>query len=287
MKPLVAAAALEDGVFTRKTRIFCENGAWKPRRGRTITDAHGYGWLSFSGAVIKSSNIGLAKVGRKMGARRLERYCRAFGFGRLSGLGLPGESKGILRPLRSWTRDSVLSIPFGHEISVTPLQLATAYGALANGGVLYRPQLIERIERIDGRKLQDFPPAPIGRVISQKTSADMREILKGVVERGTGKRARLKDWSVAGKTGTARKLVNGRYSDKKHFSSFVGFAPAARPRLVVLVTVDEPKGAYYGGTVAGPAVAAVLRNSLISLGVAPERANPLADARGGRSRRGR
>lgn len=283
MKPLIAAAALEEGVFRTTSKLYCEKGAWRPRRGRTITDSHGYGWLTLIDVVVKSSNIGMAKVGRKMGARRLERYCRTYGFGRATGLGLPGESRGILRPLRSWTGDSVLSVPFGHEISVTPLQLAVAYGALANGGVLYRPQIVRRIESSDGQVVQEFPPAPVGRVISQKTSATMREILRQVVVRGTGKRARVRGYDVAGKTGTARKVVGGRYSDKKHFASFVGFAPADRPRAVVLITVDEPQGAHYGGTVAGPAVAAVLESTLIGMGVPRKPAGAVA-ARGPRGR---
>jgi len=292
MKPVVAAIALEEGTHRPWTKVFCEKGAWQSRRGRTITDSHPYGWLSFSGLVIKSSNIGLAKVGRKLGPERLDRYCRAFGFGRATGLGLPGESGGILRPRRLWTGDSVLSIPFGHEISVTPLQLVSAYGALANGGTLYRPQMVERIEDAEGNLVQEFPPAALGRVISRKTSEEMREILEGVVQRGTGKRARLEKWSVGGKTGTARKLVRGRYSDRKHYSSFVAFAPVEKPRMVVLITVDEPKGAYYGGTVAAPRVAAVLRRGLTHLGVPaspvrPGRATLAAASRRDRnSRRG-
>ncbi len=283
MKPLIAAAALEEGVYRPTSKLYCEKGAWRPRRGRTITDVHGYGWLTLTDVVVKSSNIGMAKVGRKMGARRLERYCRTYGFGRATGLGLPGESRGILQPLRRWTGDSVLSIPFGHEISVTPLQLAVAYGALANGGVLYRPQIVRRIEDPDGETVQDFPPAPVGRVISQKTSATMREILRQVVVRGTGRRAQVRGYDVAGKTGTARKLVGGRYSDRKHFASFVGFAPADRPRALALIIVDEPQGAHYGGVVAGPAVAAVLESTLTQMGVPRKPAGTVA-ARGPRAR---
>ncbi len=267
MKPLVAAAALEEGVFRPEDRIFCENGAWSPRRGRTITDAHGYGWLSFADAVVKSSNIGLAKVGRRMGASRLERYCRALGFGRLTELGMPGESPGKLRPLKQWTRDSVLSIPFGHEISVTPIQLVSAYSAIANGGVLNRPQILERIEDRQGRAVQEFPRAQVGRVFSRKTCDTTREILKGVVERGTGRRARIDGWTVGGKTGTARKLIGGHYSEDHHYASFVGFAPVEFPRAVALISVDDPKGAYYGGTVAAPSVGRLLSRTMTSMDV--------------------
>ncbi len=287
MKPLVAAAALEEGVFKPTSKVYCERGAWSPHRGRTITDVHGYGWLTLTDAVVKSSNIGMAKVGRKMGARRLERCCRAFGFGRATGLGLPGESRGILRPLARWNRDSVLSVPFGHEVSVTPLQLAVAYAALANGGVLYRPQIVRRIEDPRGRTVQEFPPAPVARVISQKTSRTMREILRQVVERGTGRRARLKGRAVAGKTGTARKLVGGRYSEEKHFASFVGFAPADRPRALALIIVDEPKGAHYGGIVAGPAVAALLERTLTHMGVPKKPQRALASSQTTRTPRSR
>lgn len=289
-KPIVAAGALEAGVFKPGDKLYCERGAWRLKRRRsvrTITDAHPYGWLTFADAVVKSSNIGLAKVGRKLGARRMEGCCRAFGFGRLTGLGIPGESHGLLRPLPRWTPDSVLSIPFGHEISVTPLQLISAYGAIANGGVLYRPQLVRRIEDAGGNVLQEFPPVPVCRVISRKTSETMREILRQVVERGTGRRARVKGCDLAGKTGTARKLVEGRYSDRKHYSSFVGFAPAGRPRAAALITVDEPRGACYGGAVAGPAVGALVASTLAHTGAGKKGDGALAsaDERGGGGRR--
>jgi cell division protein FtsI/penicillin-binding protein 2 len=277
MKPLIAAGALEERLCRPEDKINCHNGSWSPRKGRTISDAHPYGMLTLSESLVKSSNIAMAQLGQKMGARRLEYYCRAFGFGRLSGLGLTGESRGILRPLRQWNGDSVLSVPFGHEISVTPLQLAGAYGAVANGGTLFRPQIVQRIEG-PGVPPREFPAVVAGQPISRKTSQVVAQILQEAVERGTGKQARLDGWSVAGKTGTARKIVGGRYSDQKHFSSFVGFAPVESPRLVAMIAVDEPKGAVYGGAVAAPAVGALLGRALADMGV-PRRDEPgLANA---------
>ena len=274
-KPFIAAGALNEGVCLPTDSFFCENGAYRVGN-RTISDAHGYGTLSLTDVVVKSSNIGMAKVGEKLGAERMWRYCRAFGFGQSTGLGLPGECEGLLRPLSRWQRGSVESIAFGHEVSVTPMQLAAGYAALANGGKLYAPQFVLRVENANGETVQEFPPKLLRQVISPQTSAAMREILLQVVERGTGKLARIDEYAVIGKTGTARKLVDGHYSAARHFSSFVGIAPADRPRLVALVTVDEPQGAQYGGTVAAPAVGELLRESLACLGVEPRRARAVA-----------
>ena len=280
-KPFPAAAALETGAAKPADRIFCENGAYRTG-SRVITDAHGYGWLSFLDVVVKSSNIGMAKVGEKLGAGPLSEYCQAFGFGRLTGMGLPGECEGLLRPARLWRRDSVQSIAFGHEITVTPLQLAVGYAALANGGRLYQPQFVLRFEDAKGRTSQEFPPQPVAQAISAKTSATVREMLRQVVERGTGKLAQIEEFNVAGKTGTARKLVGGHYSTDRHFSSFVGLAPADRPRVVALITVDEPQGAQYGGTVAAPAVGALLRETLLCLGYQPRPKSAVAESPVGR-----
>ncbi len=267
IKPIVAAIALDAGVCKRTKRINCHHGSWRPRRGRVITDSHAYGWLSMADCVVKSSNIGMAQVGEKIGRQKLYTYCRAFGFGSSTGVGMTGESSGILHPLAKWRKDSLWSISFGHEICVTPLQIAAAYAALGNGGVLFRPQIVRSIEDGLGKIVQEMPPVSLRRVISQKTSQQIREILGDVVTRGTGRRAALKDWSLGGKTGTARKLINGTYSDSKHFASFVGLAPIEDPEIVALIIVDEPKGAHYGGQVSAPYVSQVIKKSLRMLGV--------------------
>ncbi len=280
-KPFILATLLEEGAATPADKFFCENGAWRTG-GRTITDAHGYGSLSLTDIVVKSSNIGMAKAAERLGAEKMWRYCTAFGFGRPTGLGLPGECDGMLRPPSRWQRESVHSIAFGHEISVTPIQLAAGYAALVNGGRLYAPQFVLRIENARGETVQDFPPRSLGQVISPQTSATVREVLAQVVARGTGKQAGVDEYVVGGKTGTARKLVNGHYSAAKHFSSFVGIAPADRPRLVALITVDEPHGACYGGTVAAPAVGGLLRDGLACMGVVPRPKSAVAEHHGGR-----
>jgi cell division protein FtsI (penicillin-binding protein 3) len=267
-KPFVLAALLEEGAARPTDTFFGENGAWRTG-GRVITDAHGYGTLSLTDGVVKSSNIIMAKAGERLGPEGMWRYCHAFGFGQLTGLGLSGECEGMLRPVSRWQRESLHSIAFGHEISVTPIQLAAAYAALANGGRLYVPQYVLRVENARGETVRDYPPKLVGQVISPQTSATVRDILTQVVERGTGTKAKIEEYANAGKTGTARKLVNGHYSSSKHFSSFVGMAPADKPRMVALITVDEPQKFYYGGTVAAPAVAQVLREGLASMGVAP------------------
>jgi len=279
-KPFVMAALLEESA-ARTTDIFnCEGGSWHTG-GRVITDAHPYGALSLADVVVKSSNIGIAKAGERLGPERMWRYCHAFGFGRPTGLGLPGECEGLLRPVSRWQRESLHSIAFGHEISVTPIQLAAAYAALANGGRLYAPQYVRSIENSRGETVRDYPPRLLGQVVSPRTSAAVREVLTQVVERGTAKRADIDEYDVAGKTGTARKLVDGHYSSAKHFSSFVGMAPADRPKMVALITVDEPRNAYYGGTVAAPAVAGILREGLACMGVEPRPKSAVAkDPRG-------
>lgn len=281
-KPFVAAAGIQEGIVKPQDRFFCENGAWRSGK-RTITDAHPYGALSLIDIIAKSSNIGMAKVGERIGPEIMHRYSDAFGFGRPAGIGLPGECGGVLRPPKYWNRESVHSVSFGHEVSVTPLQLAAGYAALANGGTLYRPQIVLRVENARDGSVRDYPPQPAGPpVVSPQTSAALRGMLRQVVERGTGKLADVEGCLIAGKTGTARKLVDGHYSDARHYSTFVGFAPADRPRVLALITVDEPKGACYGGTVSAPAVGTLLKQSLAHLGVGPRPSSRVASSDAGR-----
>lgn len=267
-KTFIAAFALERGLCQRNERFNCENGAWR-LKWRTLHDAHAYGMLSFDDALVHSSNIWAAKVGLREGLDGVYSAVTAFGFGARTGIDAPGESPGMVRPRKVWTKDSLLSIPMGQEIAVTPLQLATAYTAMVNGGVLLRPQTVAKIENARGEVLYSMQPQPVRRVISPQTSKAMREILARVVEEGTGRKAWCKEYAIGGKTGTAQKVEDGHYSHDKYVGSFCGFAPANDPRLVCLVTVDEPhKGlGYYGGTVAAPAVREILRRGLSALGV--------------------
>ncbi|MCK4326499.1 hypothetical protein KAW55_07080, partial [bacterium] len=218
----------------------------------TIRDVHPHGWLSFKEVIEVSSNIGVVKIGQALQKERLYRYIRAFGFGTKTGADLPGEVKGLIRHPHSWSKLSLGAIPFGQEITVNAVQLATALSAIANGGILMRPMVVDSVLDGEGEVVRKFEPQAVGRVISSRTAKQLTNILVGVVEKGTGKMAGLKEYRVAGKTGTAQKVEEGRYSHTKFISSFMGYLPAGDPEIVILITVDEPRGDYYGATVAGP-----------------------------------
>jgi cell division protein FtsI/penicillin-binding protein 2 len=261
---------LERKLVSRRTSIFCENGAWG-HGYRTLHDAHAYGLLTLDETIVNSSNIAAAKIGLMLGIEGVHAAVTAFGFGERTGIDLPGEVRGLVRPKDRWTKDSLLSVPMGQEIAITPLQLVTAYTALINGGVLFKPQIVKEIHSGEGKLLYQMAPQTMRRVISAKTSNAMREMLERVVVEGTGRTAWCEEYAIGGKTGTAQKVVGGLYSHEKYVGSFCGFAPAEDPHLVCLVTVDEPdkRKGYYGGTVAGEAVKEILRRSLNALGVPP------------------
>ncbi len=274
MKPFIAAAVLQEHLADRTDKIFCENGAWA-LSGRVIHDHHAYGWLTLQDVIAKSSNVGAAKLGVLLGDERLCSYLKLYGFDEPTGVTLPGEAKGVLRELSEWTKDSAPSIAIGHEISSTPLQLLTAYATFANGGLLVRPVIVlgtadarGRLTRFSG--LQKV----VRRVLTPEVAREMREeILAAVVESGTGKGAASDQYRLGGKTGTAQKLVDGRYARDKHVGSFVGFGPVSNPKLFVVVIMDEPNasGAYYGGTVAAPTVGRILERSLIYMDAASDK----------------
>lgn len=260
VKPLVAAWAIDRGCLQPDDVINCEGGQY--RMGpRLLHDHHRYGPLSVTDVLVKSSNIGMAKIGERLGNAALYDCCASFGFGRVTGLGLPGELPGLLRPLAEWNRYSTGSIPMGQELAVTPLQLITAHAALANGGRLIAPRLLR------GAAVGDEPgPAtspdltPIVTAAPVATLETARWIVNGpmrdTVRRGTGQKAHLPDWSVFGKTGTAQVVdaSAGGYSHERHICSFVGGAPAEDPQVLVLVVVEEPAGGtgLTGGAVAAP-----------------------------------
>jgi cell division protein FtsI (penicillin-binding protein 3) len=206
----------------------------------------------------------MVQVGMLMEKERLYKQLRSFSFGQKTGISLPGEAMGKVWPLDDWSLNSVVSVSFGYEVAATPLQLTAAYSSIANGGSLQKPQIIHSISDFSGKKRKHNPSVRINRVISPTIARDvMTPILEDVVMEGTGRRAKLSGYSVAGKTGTAKKLerVDGRmvYSNKKYISSFIGFVPAEDPKICVLVSVNEPKnGDYYGGVVAAPVVKNVM-----------------------------
>jgi len=271
LKAVLAAAAIEDGAVTPTEMFFCENGRFQVGRWM-IHDAHPHGWLSFAEVIQYSSNIGASKVGERLGRERYYAYLRAFGFGARTGIELPGETAGILRPVDTWARIDLATHSFGQGVSVTPVQMAAAFGAIANGGLLMRPFLVRRIVAPGGEVAFENAPVVVRRVIGARSAQTVTALLRRVVEErgGTGAKARLDGVPVAGKTGTAQKvnLRTGGYSSKR-IGSFVGFAPADAPRVVILVLIDEPGTSSYGGVVAAPVFRAIATAVLERLGVAP------------------
>jgi cell division protein FtsI (penicillin-binding protein 3) len=264
-KIVVAAAALEEGVTTEDERIDCGQGGIQVA-DRYIRDHRPFDVLSFRDVVAQSSNVGMIRIGQRLGKTRLEAYVRAFGFGEPTGVELPGESRGILRPAERWGPVTAASISFGQEVSVTPLQMVTAANAIASSGYLMRPRLVLGFSGRDGALVPTLAPEPARRVMSEETARRMRDILVVVVENGTGRNAALRGYRVAGKTGTAQKAVPGGYSKTDFIASFVGFAPAYRPELTALVVLDSPEGDHSGSRAAA-VFARIAERSLTYLGV--------------------
>ena len=270
-KAVLAAAAIEEKAVRPSEMFFCEHG--RAHIGRwMIHDTHPHGWLSFAEVIQYSSNIGATKVAERLGRERFYRYLLAFGFGTRTGIDLPGETPGIMRPLETWSRIDLATHSFGQGISVTTLQMATAFAAIANGGVLMRPFVVRRIVMPGGEVALETGPVVVRRVVSARTAETVTALLRRVVEErgGTGTKAKLDDFPVAGKTGTAQKvnLLTGGYSSKR-IGSFVGFVPADAPRAVILVLIDEPRTASYGGVVAAPVFRAIASAVLKRLAVEP------------------
>ncbi|HEY6012106.1 MAG TPA: penicillin-binding protein 2, partial [Nitrospirota bacterium] len=270
-KAVLAAAALEEHVVHPLERFDCSAGKIQIA-DRVISDAHKNGVLTFTEVIAESSNVGTVKVAMRLGRERFAKYITAFGFGRKTGVDMPGEIPGLLKDYRLWSGVSIGSIAIGQEIGVTPIQMATAYCAFANGGTLMKPYLVAEIADRSGGESVKFGPQQVGRAISEDTCAKVNKMLRLVVDEGTGQNARLAGYTAAGKTGTAQKIDHrtGSYSRKDYVSSFVGFAPAVSPRLVILVMIDTPEGAIYGGTVAAPVFKAVAEQSLTYLQVPPD-----------------
>lgn len=251
-KIVTASAVLEEKAVGPGDEFFCENGEFK--WGKHVYHDHTpRGWLTFRDVIKYSSNIGTMKSAMRLGEERLYRYIRRFGFGRKTGIDLPGEVEGITRPVSQWSKLSLCSISMGQEVAVTALQLACAISSIANGGYYVKPRIVDRIEDRTGQVIQRFEPKQMHRVISEETAMELRSILRDVVEGGTAKLAEVKGYYPAGKTGTAQKIEpDGTYSHRKFTASFIGFLPYDKPRFVVTVILDEPRPYYYGGTVCAP-----------------------------------
>ena len=271
-KLILSAAVLEEKMAGKDDIFFCENGELKI--GEIViheAKGHKYNWLTLKEIIGKSSNIGAVKLAQNLGAKRFYDYMLKFGMGSKTGINLPGESTGKLRDIKEWSGISLASISFGQEISVTHLQIVTAVSAIAHGGLLMRPRIVKSVEK-DGMVLEEFKPEVIRRVVSEKTCKEITEILEYVVMSGTGQKAAIEGYTVAGKTSTAQKADEGKkgYSEDKYMSSFVGYVPSKKPRLVIMVGIDEPEGVAWGGEVAAPVFKEIARQSLRYLKVPSE-----------------
>ena len=282
-KIVTAAAGLQEGVVSPDEVLDCGHGHVEIA-GITINDHAVYDQLTFSQAVWKSSDIGMIRVAQRLGRDNFERYVRRFGFGSSTGVDLPAESPGLLRPQQRWSALSLPSMSFGQEIGVTGLQVAMATAAVANGGYLMKPLVVRRVEDASGHVVRASQPVPVRRVLEPATVDTLTEILRGVVREGTGRRAAVPGYEVAGKTGTAQKIdASGRYSMVDHVASFVGFVPAMRPALVIVASLDTPRGAAnQGGDVAAPLFSRVARGRAARAGSAAGRPEPGAAGAGDR-----
>lgn len=251
-KIVVVSGGLNTGTVRLDQRFYCEEGHFS-FAGRVLHDHEPYGWLTVEEIIMKSSNIGAAKIGILLGAQNLYDYAHIYGFGQATGIALPGEARGFLYPVKDWSKVSIAQIPMGHGVAVTRLQMLMAMGALANHGWLMRPMLVNRLENRNGEVIQQYSPQRVRQVVTDNTARQMVQALKRVVTKdGTAAGAAMENYVAAGKTGTAQKAEHGTYAPGKFVSSFIGFFPADNPEICISVVMDEPKEGYYGGQVCGP-----------------------------------
>lgn len=274
-KIVTAAAALNERKVRPETTLFCENGLWN-YGGRPLHDHKGYGDMSVHDILVKSSNIGAAKLAMTVGEQKFYEYIRRFGFGDRTGVELPGEISGIIRPPRSWSKISITRIPMGHEVGVTPLQMTVAMATIANGGKLITPRIVKSITSEDGKTISSFSPAVLRQVISPETAAQVSNALRGVVsDRGTASAAAVPGFTICGKTGTAQKVdPKGGYEHGKYVVSFSGYLPAENPEFVGLVVLDDAQTKNpelnYGGLVAAPIFARIAEKAARYLDLEPQ-----------------
>jgi cell division protein FtsI/penicillin-binding protein 2 len=270
-KMVTYSAAIEEGIVRPEDKIHCGNGQIA-LGSRIVHDSHGYGEITVAEALAKSSNVGAIKLGLQLGKERMFAYLSRFGFGRKTGIDLPAESVGIVRPLKDWTYDSMGSIPMGHEISVTAIQAVTAMAAIANRGTWVQPHIVKQLVSSDDSQRELWKAKPETRqVISEQTADTIKDMLAGVVESGTARHAvQLAGYTAAGKTGTAQKVIDKKYSKTAYVASFAGFVPATTPRFAIIVVLDYPKGAHQGGQVAAPVFNQIAQAALGDYGVLPD-----------------
>lgn len=269
-KIVAVSGALNDQAVGLGEVFDCEHGRFF-FAGRTLHDHEPYDNLSVKEIITKSSNIGAAKIGIRLGPDRLYDYVKSYGFGARTGLLLPGEVPGIVHPVKKWSKVSVAQIPMGHGLAVTRLQMTMAMCALANNGRLMRPMLVDHLEDSSGGIVARYEPQPVRQVVSEAAARQMVEALKTVVQAGgTAVKAAMTNYTVAGKTGTAQKVEGGQYVHGKYVASFIGFFPADNPELCISVIMDEPKEGYYGGAVAGPVFRQIAERAASYLNIQPD-----------------
>ncbi len=269
-KIVPVSGALNDQIVRPNDAFDCEHGHFA-FAGRVLHDHESYGVLSVQNIITKSSNIGAAKIGIKMGNHRLYDYMCHYGFGARTGIPLPGEVLGIVHPLEKWSKVSIAQIPMGQGVAVTRLQMTMAMCAIANNGWLMRPMLVNRLEDREGRVIAQYAPQRVRQVISDSAAKLMVAALKTVVSPdGTAPKAALEHYTVAGKTGTAQKAGPGGYVPGKYIASFVGFLPADNPELCISIVMDEPKQGYYGGQTAAPLFRQVAERAAVYLNIRPD-----------------
>ena len=269
-KVVAYSAAIEKGLVKPQDKIDCQMGQITVA-GRLIHDHRPYGVLTVADALAQSSNVGAIKLGLLVGNEEMYDYIKRLGFGSRTGIDLAGESPGLLRALSRWQPSSIGSIAMGQEVGVTPLQMAAAYSAIANGGMLVKPYLVREMRSPDGAVLYQAKPE-MRRALKPETTAALRTMFEGVTLHGTARKAQLDGYTAAGKTGTAQKIDprTRAYSRTKYVGSFVGFAPVNDPAVVIIVVIDEPQGAYYGGDVAAPVFREIAEQVLPELAVVPD-----------------
>lgn len=250
-KLVTASAIIEENLSNTNTTINTEYGKYKVY-GMDIFDSYPSSSLSFQEIVEKSSNIGFVKLSQKLGAEKFYKYARDYGFGIYTGIELSGENKGYLKRPIDYTNGSLEFMSIGYQLAINTLQLTMAYSAIANNGMLMKPYIVKKVLSADGKVVQENNPSPVRQVVTIETARKLSEMFKGVVDRGTGTDAKIEGVSIAGKTGTTQKLVDGEYSSSSHISSFVGYFPSEKPEIIITIVLDDPKNGYYGGKVAAP-----------------------------------
>jgi cell division protein FtsI (penicillin-binding protein 3) len=267
-KVVTASAALEQKVVTPTDLINVSGGSIR-LGSRVVHDTHDYGVLSFTDVIVKSSNVGAIKVGLRVGADRMSDYVKRFGFGRRASPDFPGETPGIVWSPAKLSDSALASMSMGYQIGVTPLQMATAVSSVANGGQLFEPRVVRAVIR-DGRRIP-VPKKVVNRTIAPEIAAELTTIMEGVVTSGTATMAQIAGYTVAGKTGTAAKLINGHYSKSDYNASFVGFVPSRKPVFTIIVVTDSAHGPHgaFGGPVSGPVFKRIAEAALRYYGIAP------------------